>query len=66
MTTPLPPAPGATAITVAEHRAVQIRESLPNGKQAGCTITVAATVGGSFNVEVAIVGAGSETRTAEP
>ncbi|MEV5834901.1 DUF3558 family protein [Nocardia sp. NPDC052112] len=61
LTTPLPPAPGATAITVAQHRAVQIRESLPNGKEAGCTVTVAATGGGSFNVEVAIAGAGSDT-----
>ncbi|MFI6361175.1 DUF3558 family protein [Nocardia sp. NPDC050630] len=61
LTTPLPPVPGATAITVADHRAVQIRQSLPQGKEAGCTITVATTTGGSFNVEVAIAGAGSDT-----
>ncbi|MEV4241027.1 DUF3558 family protein [Nocardia sp. NPDC049737] len=61
LTTPLPPVPGATAITVADHRAVQIRQSLQDGKEAGCTITVATTTGGSFNVEVAIAGAGSDT-----
>lgn len=59
LTTPLPPAPGATEISVAGRRAVRIRESLPNGKEAGCTITVAVAADASFNIEVAIAGAGS-------